>query len=107
MIDIWMLFTMTIPFIEVVLYTTQEVYKGPEKWVNVIKIKPESELESEEIPKTGCSMNPTVRLTGHLMLPAVSLIFTIVFWVVGLIKSFSSEDNMNPNMFECLTIDLN
>ena len=27
MIDIWMLFTMTVPFLEVVLHTTKEVFK--------------------------------------------------------------------------------
>ena len=30
MIDIWMLFTMTVPFLEVVLHTANEVFKAPE-----------------------------------------------------------------------------
>ena len=30
MIDIWMLFTMTVPFLEVVLHTANEVFKQPD-----------------------------------------------------------------------------
>ena len=107
MIDIWMLFTMTIPFLEVVLYTTSQVFKqpratqlGPDKWVDVVK-------SAEEEPKTSNSMSSIIiRLTGCLM-PIGSLIFTLIFWVVGLVVSYSSAAVQDPNMTDCLTNDIN
>ena len=112
MIDIWMLFTMTVPFLVVVLLTTNEVLKRPDtikKRVDVVRVKSAEEQEEEdEILKMSNSMNSTiVRLTGRLLLPIGSLIFTIIFWVVGLIASFSSGAIQDPNMTDCLTVDLN
>ena len=110
MIDIWMLFTMTVPFLEVVLHTTNEVFKRPnailDKRVDVVRVK--SAEEEEEMLKTSNSMNSTiVRLTGRLLLPIGSLIFTVIYWVVGLIASYSSGAIQDPNMTDCLTVDLN
>ena len=52
MIDIWMLFTMTIPFLEVIMHTTNEVFKRPpvlDKRVGVVKVKSaEEQVEMEE-----------------------------------------------------------
>ena len=112
MIDIWMLFTMTIPFLEVVLHTTQEVYKNkiklhivPETRVDVVKVK--SGEENEEEAKTNNTMKLTLSMVmGNLMLPICSLIFTLIFWAVGIIKSYSSGDAQGSNMSDCLTIDL-
>ena len=104
---------MTVPFLEVVLHTTNEVFKRPNtilnKRVDVVRVKSAEEQEEEdEILKTSNSMNSTiVRLTGRLLLPIGSLIFTVIFWVVGLIASFSSGAIQDPNMTDCLTIDLN
>ena len=115
MIDIWMLFTMTVPFLEVVLHTTNEVFKRPntihlglDKRVDVVKVKSAKDQEEEEMAKMNDSMNSTiVRLTFHLLLPIGSLIFTVNFWVVGLIASNSFGDIQDPNMTDCLTVDLN
>ena len=115
MIDIWMLFTMTVPFLEVVLHTTNEVFKRPntinfglDKRVDVVRVKSAKHQEEEEMPEMSNSMNSTiVRLTGPLLLPIGSLIFTVNFWVVGLIASYSSGDIQDPNMTDCLTVDLN
>ena len=112
MIDIWMLFTMTVPFLVVVLLTTNEVLKRPDtikKRVDVVRVKSAEEQEEEnEILKMSNSMNSTiVRLTGRLLLPIGSLIFTIIFWVVGLAASYSSGAIQDPNMTDCLTVDLN
>ena len=104
---------MTIPFLEVVLHTTNEVFKRPnailDKRVDVVRVKSAEEQEEEdEIPKMSNSMNSTiVRLTGRLLLPIGSLIFTVIFWVVGLIASYSSGAIQYPNMTDCLTVDLN
>ena len=113
MIDIWMLFTMTVPFLEVVLHTTNEVFKRPNtilnKRVDVVRVKSAEEQEEEdEMLKMSNSMNFTiVRLTSRLGLPIGSLIFTVIFWVVGLIASYSSGAIQDPDMTDCLTVDLN
>ena len=115
MIDIWMLFTMTVPFLVVVLLTTNEVLKRPDtikKRVDVVRVKSaEEQEEEEEIPKTNNNKNSTiVRLTGCVLLPIGSLIFIVIFWVVGLTASYSytySDAIQNPNMTDCLTVDLN
>ena len=104
---------MTVPFLEVVLHTTNEVFKRPNtilnKRVDVVRVKSAEEQEEEdEILKMCNSMNSTVvRLTGWLLLPIGSLIFTVIFWVVGLIASYSSGAIQDPNMTDCLTVDLN
>ena len=110
MIDIWMLFTMTIPFLEVVLHTLHEVFKRPstfhivpEPRVDVLKVQ----SEEEEVAKKNNSMKMTkvTSAMGSLMLPICSLVFTITFWAVGIIKSYSSADVQDSNMSDCLTID--
>ena len=112
MIDIWMLFTMTVPFLEVVLHTTNEVFVrrashvGPDK--RIIGVKPAVELEEEEPSTTRNRMRSILRtLTSHLKLPFSSLVFTISFWVVGLSLTYSSDSVQDSNMTECLVIDLN
>ena len=111
MIDIWMLFTMTVPFLEVVLHTTNEVFKqppGPDKQVDVVRVKPAEQTEEEEEPKPSSRMSSKlVRLTSRLILPISSLIFTLTFWTVGLVASFSSGAIQDPTMTDCLTLDLN
>ena len=109
-----MLFTMTIPFLEVVLHTTNEVFKQPrtshfgfDKRVDVVRVESAKEQEEEEA-KTSKSMSCNlVSLIGRLMLPIGSLIFTLVFWVVGLLASYSSAAVQDPSTTDCLTIDLN
>ena len=114
MIDIWMLFTMTIPFLEVVMHTTNELFKRPpglDKRVGVVKVKSAEEQvemeEEEEECKTSNNRFPLVRMASHLKLPISSLIFTLIFWVVGIIRSFSSSAAQDQNMTDCLTKDLN
>ena len=116
MIDIWMLFTMTIPFLEVVMHTTNEVFKRPpvlDKRVGVVKVK-SAEEEQVEVEEEGeeCKINnkicfSLVRMASRMMLPICSLIFTLIFWVVGIIRSYSSGAAQDQNMTDCLTKDLN
>ena len=116
MIDIWMLFTMTIPFLEVIMHTTNEVFKRPpvlDKRVGVVKVKPaeEEQVEVEE-EREECKINnkicfSLVRMASRMMLPICSLIFTLIFWVVGIIRSYSSSAAQDQNMTDCLTKDLN
>ena len=75
-----------------------------------IRVKSDREEEEEEevLPKTINSKSSTMmRLTSRLMLPIGSLIFTLIFWVVGLIASYSSGAIQDHNMTDCLTVDLN
>ena len=113
MIDIWMLFTMTIPFLEVVLHTTNEVSKRPRAShgpkVDLIEVKSasngEEEMQEEE-GNTNTSIRPTLtKLMGNLMLPIASLVFTVIFWVVGFIQSLSSADIQHFNLSDCKIID--
>ena len=101
---------MTIPFLEVVLHTAHEVFKRPstfhivpEPRVDVLKVQ----SEEEEVAKKNNSMKMTkvACAMGSLMLPICSLVFTITFWAVGIIKSYSSADVQDSNMSDCLTID--
>ena len=46
------------------------------------------------------------KVMGNLMLPICSLVFTIIFWALGLNHAYSSADVQDSNMSDCLTIDL-
>ena len=110
MIDIWMLFTMTIPFLEVVLHTTNEVFRQPdlasEGKTTVVRVQPVNNSEGgEEVPETS-SKSTMLKLAGRLIWPISALMFTITFWVVGLSKSYSSGSTQRPDMFDCLVLDL-
>ena len=106
MIDIWMLFTMTIPFLEVVLHTTNEVLSHPGHMA-VVKVKPVNKMEDEGFAETSNGIkSKLLRLSGRLVLPVGSLVFTLTFWLVGLIKSFSSGYPQDPDMFDCLAYDI-
>ena len=112
MIDVWMVFTMTVPFLEVVLHTFNKIFKQPgaalfgaNNQVGVLRVKSASTQEEDgEMPIMSTSK---VRMAGRLVLPIGSLLFCVVFWLVGLIQSYSSAAGQDPNMTDCLTIDLN
>ena len=111
MIDIWMLFTMTIPFLEVVLHTIHEVFKNkrtsqivPATSVDMLEVN--SGEEKEEVAKTNIVKLIMSKVMGNLLLPICSLVFTFVFWAVGLIQAYSSGDADDDNMIDCLTSDL-
>ena len=112
MIDIWMLFTMTVPFLEVVLHTMTEVSKNSRstpiclnKRVNVVNIKPAE--EDQQVVEKVKNCNNILNLVASLMLPVSSLIFAFVFWTIGLIASYSDGNHTDPNMTECLAIQPN
>ena len=107
---------MTVPFLEVIFHTTAQVFNqpranqvSPEKRVDVVRVKFAEKLEEEEEePETKNQISSTMmRLTRCLMLPISSIIFMFIFWIVGLIVSNSADATQNPNMIECLRIDLN
>ena len=102
---------MTVPFLEVVMHTTNEAFKQPrvghfstERQINVVRVK--SAKEEEEVSRSRVNYT-SVRLAAWLILPISSLIFTLVFWIVGLIQYYSSVAIQDPNMTDCLNIDHN
>ena len=109
MIDIWMLFTMIVPFLEVIHHTTIEMFKKStptslKKRVHLVNVKPAEDEEVVEEVKTG---NNILNSICSPMLPISSLIFVFVFWTVGLIASYSDGNNTDPNMTECLAVQSN
>ena len=102
MVDIWMLFTMTIPFLEVVYHTSNEMSKRSE--ADVVRVITQS--EEDEMPNNNM-MVVVLRTIKSFVLPISSLLFTIIFWIVGLIASFYSGGTKDSNMSDCLMIDLN
>ena len=101
MIDIWMLFTMTVPFMEVVRHTANEVYKQPD--VRRVNVMSKEEEKDTKVRVTFLLLRSAHRYTA----PIGSLIFTLAFLTVGLVKSFSSGDAQDLSMVDCLTLDLN
>ena len=107
MIDIWMLFTMTVPFLEVALHTCTEVMKRPSVPHSspdgrVHQVKPAHQL----LPPRYKPISVWSGVVGRLLLPILSFIFTAIFWVVGLCVSYWPNIQLDPNMTECLTNEL-
>ena len=93
MVDIWMLFTMTIPFLEVVYHTSNEMFKQSD----VIRVTPQN-LSLEEVLTNNNTKVVWSRMIKRFVLPISSLLFTLIFWIVGLIASFYSGAIEDSNM---------
>ena len=112
MIDIWMLFTMTVPFLEVVCHTSNEVFKKSRaafpsclnKRVGVFTLEPAEDQEVAMEAKIGKNI---LNWIACLMLPFSSFVFATIFWIVGLIASYSDGNSTDQNMAECLAIQPN
>ena len=102
MVDIWMLFTMTIPFLEVVYHTSNEMSKQSD----VIRVTPQN-LSLEEVLTNNNTKTVLWMTIKRLVLPISSLLFTLIFWIVGLIVSYTSAGTEDSNVSDCLMIDLN
>ena len=96
---------MTIPFLEVVLHTTNEDLVSEGK-TTVVIVQPVNNSEGdEEVPETS-SKSTMLKLAGRLIWPISALMFTTTFWIVGLIESYSFGSTRGPDMFDCLVLDL-
>ena len=102
MVDIWMLFTMTIPFLEVVYLSSNEMIKQSD----VTRVIPQN-LSLEEVLPNNNTKTVLWMTIKRLGLPISSLLFTIIFWTVGLIASFYSGAVQDSNMYDCLVTYLN
>ena len=76
----------------------------PETSMYVLEV--DSGEEKEEVARTNLMKLIMSKMMGNLMLPIGSLVFTVIFWVVGLILANSSGDADDVNMSDCLTSDL-
>ena len=110
MIDIWMVFIMTIPFLEVVLHTTENALKRqraslvvPESMVRVRSVNDKEKEEGEEA--TTKDRTQMSKLKG-IKVPICALVFIVIFWVVGLVHSYSASHVQEFNTSSCLFIDL-
>ena len=110
MIDIWMLFTMTVPFLEVALHTCTEVMKRP---ANTRMPQPSPHGRVHQVQPAGPQdlhlpqpLPTWVGVVGRLALPVTSLVFTVIFWIVGLGVSYWPDIHQDPNITDCLTIEL-
>ena len=106
MIDVWMLFTMTVPFLEVVLHTCTEVMKrrkGPYA-VQENQVKPEQ--EDQVVVAILYNELAWVGVMGRTLVPIFSTVFTIIFWTVGLVVSYWPRTKHDPNMSNCANINL-
>ena len=92
MVDVWMLFTMTIPFLEVVYHTSNKISKQK----CVMRVTQHNLSEEDEVPNTsrGAVLWKT---TKRLLLPLGSFLFTLIFWIVGLIASDYSTGSFRKN----------
>ena len=97
-----MLFTMTIPFLEVVYHTSNEMSKQSD----MVRVTPQN-LSLEEVLLNNNTKAVLWMTTKRLVLPISSLLFTLIFWIIGLIASYYSGDTEDFNMYDCLMIDLN
>ena len=93
---------MTIPFLEVVYHTSNEMSKQSD----VIRVTPQN-LSLEEVLTSNNTKAVLWMTTKRLVLPIISLLFTLIFWIIGLIASYYSGGVQDSNMYDCLVIDLN
>ena len=108
MIDIWMLFTMIVPFLEVVLHTCTEVMGRPgaphfPPDGRVHQVQPADHLDQEPRPRV---LPAWVGVVGRLLLPILSLLFTTIFWIVGPIASHWPNTKQDSNMSDCLSVEI-
>ena len=108
MIDIWMLFTMTVPFLEVALHTCTEVMKRPSVPHSspdgrVHQVKPADQLGLKILKAHPIPI--WVGVVGRLVLPIISIMFTAIFWTVGLTVSYWPNSKQDSKLSDCLTIE--
>ena len=93
---------MTIPFLEVVYLTSNEMIKQSD----VTRVIPQN-LSLEEVLPNNNTKAVLWMTMKRLGLPISSLLFTLIFWIVGLIASYYSGGNEDSNMSDCVVIELN
>ena len=75
------------------------------KQSDVVRVTPQNLSLEEELPNNNTKAVVWMA-TKRLVLPISSLLFTLIFWTIGLIASYYSGAVQDSNMFDCLVIDL-
>ena len=111
MIDIWMIFTMTIPFIEVSLHAFAEQSKRRHLKVGEDLVQVTPAAGSHPLQRKPATHSPTLGLVNHYLLyffPLLSLVSAVGFWVNGLLNYYSPkmyQPMYHPSMNSCLSVD--
>ena len=84
LIDIWLLYGLTLPFLGFILSCLEEIYKEPASPVTVTKVKPVGLLESD---KTRNGKQARVQKLGRVVLPITTVIF-IFFYIIYAVYSY-------------------
>ena len=99
MIDIWMIFTMSVPFIEVGLHAGYEVVKR--RLGSPRRVAPGS-----GVVKATQSLPVWASLFLQLLLPTFATFFCTTFWIVGLFSFYLPKIEQNLQMSNCLDYDI-
>ena len=102
MIDIWMIFTMSVPFIEVGLHAGYELLKH--SLYSPRRVLP----GSSGVVKTSQRSNLPLwtNLFLQLFLPTLVITFCAIFWIVGLFSFYLPNIDQNLQMSNCLGYDI-
>ena len=83
LIDVWLLYGLTLPFLGFILTCLEEIYKEPISPVSVTKVKPLELMQS----KTRNSAQARVQKLSRVVLPISTVIF-IFFYVIYAVYSY-------------------
>ena len=89
LIDIWLLYGLTLPFLGFILSCLEEIYREPVSPVTVTKVKPQGLMESD---KTRNTKQARVQKLGRVVLPVTTVIF-IFFYIIYAVYSY-----FNPHL---------
>ena len=102
MIDIWMIFTMSVPFIEVGLHAGYELLKH--RLSSPQRVSPGSSAVLKTTQRS--SLPLWANLFLQLVIPILAIIFCTTFWIVGLFSFYFPKINQNLQMSNCLGYDI-
>ena len=86
MIDMWMIFTMLYPFCVVTLYSVLQFLVGQDQDIPV----------AMKIEKTNWKIKGAAKFVNFLLdfgLPAIVIMFIIIFWILGIANTASTKIN--------------
>ena len=84
LIDVWLLYGLTLPFLGFILTCLEEIYKEPVTTVSLTKVKPAGLMESDK-PRN--SNQARVQKLGRVVLPITTVIF-IFFYIIYAVYSY-------------------
>ena len=106
MIDIWMIFTMSVPFIEVGLHAGYEV--GKHCLCSPRRVSPGVVKTTKQRNSLPLWVNLFSLFSGplQLLLPTLAILFCATFWIVGLFSFYLPNIDQNLQMSNCLGYEI-